>query len=205
MPETTQRDSIVNRPADPPTPSSALGGVRQAVKVLTETVTTAEHTARSSQLAEAASLLGKRDPRELLDDLANTWGLSWNTIATMLGVTPSAVRKWRRGGAIAPENRHQVALLTAFITMLQSVKEPIADIGSWIAMRIHEESTLTPATIYARGADGRLLLLDWAAEHITTTAMLEAVNPEWRTSDPSDPSFRVTDQGPGGERAIVPR
>jgi len=202
---TTPSSSIVNRPAEPAMQSRALGGIRHAVKVLSETVTTAEHTARSTQLAEAASLLGKRDPRELLDDLANTWGLSWNTIATMLGVTPSAVRKWRRGGAVAPENRHQTALLTAFLTMLQTVKEPIADIGSWIAMRIHEESTLTPAAVYATSPDGKLLLLDWAAEHINAGALLDAVNPEWRTSTARDPSFRVTDQGPGGERAIVPR
>lgn len=161
---------------------------------------------REERLRETASILARRDPRELLDEAASTWGLSWSTIARMLGVSASAMRKWRRGGgSISPDNREQITMLSAFLSTVQTCKEPIADIGSWVEMRLRDDTTLTPADIYASGGEGRLLLIDLAAEVMSVVEVLDEFDERWRTRYARDSAFRVADEGPGGERAIVPR
>jgi hypothetical protein len=163
-----------------------------------------DHEARLEQLREASSRLARREPRELLNVLAVERGLSWHTVSTMLNVTPTAIRKWRRGGSLTPDNREQLATLVAFFDLLEDVREPIADLGSWIEMRVREDTTLTPATMYARGPGERWLLLEWARGYLDTAMMLGRFDERWRDTYMRDPDF-VVGEGPGGERAILPR
>jgi hypothetical protein len=196
---------IVNRPSpsswgdDPTTQRLRHRDLKQPLEEL-------DRHKREEQLRELAGIYARRDPRQLLDEAAATSGLSWSTIGRMLGVSPSAMRKWRRGdGAISPENREQIAALSAFLSLVQSCKEPIADLGSWIEMRVRDDTMLTPADLYASGPDGRLLLIDLAANVMTNTEVLDAFDEAWRTRYARDSAFRVADDGPGGERAIVQR
>lgn len=196
-PNAVNRPTRLAMPNDPTTLRRKLRGLKEPLEEL-------DRRQREDQLRETAGLLARREPRELLDDAATNWGLSWSTIGRMLGVTPSAMRKWRRGGgSIAPENREQIAMLSAFLTTIQSCKEPIADIGSWIEMRLRDDTTITPADIYASGAGGRLLLIDLAAEVMSIVEVLDAFDENWRTRYARDGAFRVVHDGPGGERAIV--
>lgn len=196
---------VVNRPT-PPVPDDDPTTLRRRHRDLAKPLEDLDRSKREEQLRETAGILARRDPRQLLEDAAVTWGLSWSSIGRLLGVTPSAMRKWRRGGgSISPENREQIAMFSAFLTTVQSCKEPIADIGSWIEMRLRDDTTLTPADIYAAGPQGRLLLIDFAAEVMTIVEVLDAFDKDWRARYARDASFRVVDDGPGGERAIVQR
>jgi hypothetical protein len=197
--------NVVNRPPRP-APTHDPTTLRRSLRELEQPLQALDRRQREERLHETAGILARRDPRDLLNDAASTWGLSWNTIGRMLGVTPSAMRKWRRGsGAISPENREQIALLGAFLSTIQSCREPIADIGSWVEMRLRDDTTLTPADLYAAGMEARLLLIDLAAEVMTIVEVLDAFDGEWRTRYSRDSAFRVTNEGPGGERAIVQR
>jgi hypothetical protein len=181
-----------------------IGAARDRLALAVRDYERRDHEARLEQLREASSKLARREPRELLNVLAIERGLSWHTLATMLNVTPTAIRKWRRGGSLTPENREQLAALVAFFDLLENVREPIADLGSWIEMRVREDTTLTPAVMYARGLSERWLLLEWARGYIDTTMMLDRFDERWRENYVRDPNF-VVGEGPGGERAILPR
>lgn len=197
--------NAVNRPPSPVMADDPTT-LRRKLRDLKEPLEDLDRRQREERLRETAGLLARRDPRDLLEDVAASYGLSWSTIGRMLRVTPSAMRKWRRGGgSISPENREQIAMLSAFLTTIQNCKEPIADIGSWIEMRLRDDTTLTPAELYASAPEGRLLLIDLAAELMTIVEVLDAFHEDWRTRYARDPAFQVVDDGPGGERAIAQR
>jgi transcriptional regulator with XRE-family HTH domain len=204
------RSFVVNRREDVEldegelTDPAALGAARERLALKAKDYERLDREARVEQLREAAARHARQGPKELLDTLALRRGLGWHTIATMLGVTPTAIRKWRRGGSVTPENREQLAALVAFFEVLEQIKEPIADLGSWIEMRVREDTTLTPAAIYRAGPDHRWLLLEWARDYIDTATMLDRFDESWRESYARDPNFRVA-ESPAGERAIVPR
>jgi hypothetical protein len=183
---------------------AALGAARGHVMPPVEDAERLSDETLLEQLRESSTSHARQSGEELLDDLALNRGLAWQTIATMLGVTSAAIRKWRRGGSVAPENRAELAALVAFFEELERIEKPIADLGSWIEMRVRDDTTLTPAEIYRSGAYGRLLLIHWTCGEIHTATMLDRFDSSWREDYAPDPNFRVG-VGPDGERAIVPR
>src|SRR3954466_1283052 len=74
--------------------------LRDRVGSLDRNVTDGYRAARRRQLDERTTVIAQRDPRELLDELASGWGLSWALIAKLVGVSSAAVRKWRRGESL---------------------------------------------------------------------------------------------------------
>lgn len=202
---TSAGESQVNQPAAAPE-ASYPATLRRQHRDLERPLQELDHRQREECLRETASLLGRRDALELLEEIAAQWRLSWSAIGRLLGVSASAMRKWRSGrGAISPENREQIALLRAFLDMVELCKEPIADIGSWVEMRVREDTTLTPADIYASGPRGRMLVIDLAGEILSPAKTLDAFDENWRTRYTRDSAFQVVETGPGGERAIVPK
>ncbi len=87
---------------------------------------------RDHELDERTSAVALRDPRELLRELSHRHGLSWTTIARLAGVSPTAVRKWRRGEAISSGSRRSLARAVAFLEMLNEHAAPIIDVGTWL-------------------------------------------------------------------------
>ena len=183
---------------------AAINVARQQLARIVRDYEVRDREVRVEILREEASRLGRRDAKELLDSLAIDRGLSWNTLAAMLGVTPTAIRKWRRGGSVTPENREQLAALVAFFEQLENVEEPIADMGSWMEMRVREDTTLTPAVLYAGGPHQRWHLLEWARGYIDAATVLDRFDVQWREAFGRDPNYTVG-VGPDGERAIIPR
>ena len=161
--------------ADPS--AKVLSATRRKLAELARDYEQLDRERQLRQLEETATIQARlRAPRALLDDLAMTRGLSWHTIAGMIAVTPTAIRKWRRGGSLTPENRQQLALLVAFFDLLEQVDYPPQDVGSWVEMAVHEDTTLTPAEIYCDPA-GRWLLLEWVRGNLDTTSMLDRNDP----------------------------
>lgn len=186
------------------TDPASLGAARERLAIKARDYERLDREARQEQLREVATRYARQSPKELLDTLALRRGLGWHTIATMLSVTPTAIRKWRRGGSVTPENREQLAALVAFFEVLEQIKEPIADLGSWIEMRVRDDTTLTPAAIYRAGPDDRWLLLEWARDYIDTATMLDRFDETWRERYARDLNYQVA-ESPTGERAIVAR
>ncbi|HKG37550.1 MAG TPA: hypothetical protein VKB25_01045 [Conexibacter sp.] len=144
---------------------------------------------RVEALDERTSAIALGDPRDLLTVLADEFGLSWATIARMTNVSPTAVRKWRRGETIAPENRRGLARVVAFLRMVEEGSSPLGDPASWLEMPLSDEANLAPVDLYLAGAAD--LLLDHAAGRLGSQETLDRAMPNWRQVHPADTRFKV--------------
>jgi len=152
-------------------------------------------------LDERTALIGLREPMELIEELGSERGLSWSTLARLVGVTGTAIRKWRRGEQITPQNRRRLARAHAFVEMLTG-PYPVGDPASWLEMPISDEASLTPIDLYA--ANRMDLLFEFAGRRMGAHAVLDAFDPEWRTGYVTDERFAVV-QAPDGHPSIVER
>lgn len=133
---------------------------------------------------------------ELLEELTAFRGMSWSDLAIAVGVSVSAVRKWRSGRAATPENRVSLGRLAAFLDVLE--EHMVADPAQWMEMRLP-----LPAGYYIRPLDlyvaGRAEALIEIAEHRQEAEqVLDQKMPGWRDQR-SD--FEVI-VNPEGERII---
>ncbi len=186
----TAADSTVLRPqalSPPTTISNSAGDLRSIVWLLHTDVRELHNNTRERDLDELASRRAWSEPSELLDELAATRGLAWVQIARLVGVSVPALRKWRLGETVSPDNRRELARLAEFFGMITSA--PIGDPAAWLELRLAEETTLTGLDIYAaRRAD---LLLELAFGHITAARLLEEFDPQWREKHGHDERFAV--------------
>ncbi len=187
---TTTYDGLANKAA----------AVRAEVKLTTEDVEDLHGELQGKVLDGRTTAVAQGEPGELLDRLAGEWGLSWTLVAELIGVSQTSVRKWRRGESMTPENRRAVARLVAFLEMLRDQYPVICDHASWLAMRISEESTLTPADLYAKGRVE--LLFDLAALRCTPQEVLSAFDPDWHSKHGSQSDFEIA-KGPDGMPSII--
>ena len=135
----------------------------------------------------------------LLEELAVERGLGWTDVARLCGVSISAVRKWRSGGALAPERLRSLSKLAAFLELLSEVG-PIGDPVGWLMMPLVEQHTVTAAEIYRAGLDEDIL--EHARGQLSVEELLDRWSPSWRTDTRSD--WMVVDR-PDGERVIARR
>jgi uncharacterized protein (DUF2384 family) len=157
--------------------------LRDRVGHLDRDVTDGYRTARRRQLDESTTVIAQRDPRELLDELASGWGLSWATIAKLVGVSSAAVRKWRRGESITGENRRAIARVVAFLDSAAQCLNPLSDAASWLEMPISDDTQYTVADVYHAGHVD--ILLDLATQQIGPHALLDHFDPGWRSKKDS--------------------
>jgi hypothetical protein len=208
--ETYARDATAGgtgaiRPPEPATPTFAplvkrTALLRDRVQLTQSDVLELHRSVQISDLDERASRVAVQEPGDLLDALAAEFGLSWTTIARMVGVTDAAVRKWRRGEPIAPENRRRLARGVAFLQILSTF--PIQDAASWLEMRISGDATITAVDLFSEGrAD---LLFELVGNRATPHQVLEGFDPNWRRNYAADERFEVV-EGPDGEPVISQR
>lgn len=179
--------------------SKEAAHLRDRNEMLGSEVKELHHETVLRTLDERAAVLGMQDPGEILETLGTEYGLSWSTVARMIGVTPTAIRKWRRGEPITPQNRQRLSLLLAFLEMLKS-PFPVADPGSWLDMPLSSEATLTPADLYA--ANRHDLLVDFASRRQGAHAVLDAYDPKWRSRYAVDDRFELV-RVPDGELLLA--
>jgi DNA-binding transcriptional regulator YiaG len=120
--------------------------------------------------------LAQQGATALLEQISVSWGLSWTSVARMIGVSDTAVRKWRRGESVTSENLRQLARLVAFLRLIKE-QNWVSDVAAWLDMRIAEASTLTPVDLYPEHVD---LLFELATRRITAHDALERFDPAWR-------------------------
>lgn len=136
---------------------------------------------REHDLADRSLEKSKKSVANLLEELASDRGMGWSDIAEIVGVSVSAVRKWRKGGLASPESRSRLARVAALLDVLEE-KGVIEDPAAWMEMDFTLEPGyfIRPLDLYL---EGHLTELVELAEHRQTTAqVLDRVRPNWRQS-----------------------
>jgi transcriptional regulator with XRE-family HTH domain len=145
-------------------------------------------------------MIARQDPHEVLAELSTDLGLSWTTLARMIGVTPTAIRKWRKGDSISSDNRRKISRARGFLELLTRNANPLEDVGSWLEIKVSGDSTLTAVDLFA--GERMDLVLDLASARISPHEALEAFDPDWRSHHAADQAFKVV-RASDGLPAIV--
>lgn len=202
----TAADTLTLRPVEAPTLTYAslaswTTELRDQVEGIDRDAKHVDRVAKLGALDESTALTARRDPEDLLDELAGHWGLSWTTIARLVGVSPTAIRKWRRGEAITGVNRRRLARVVAFLETLRTMH--LGDLASWLEMPLSDQATLTVSDLYA--ANRIDLVLELAGGRVTVEHAFDAFDPDWRATHAVDERFEVVQTAPDGFPAIVER
>jgi hypothetical protein len=140
------------------------------------------------ELERYARSLELESTPELLEALADA-GFSWATIARLLAVTPTAVRKWRKGAGVNTSNHQRLAHLLAMTRMLGRVQPRIDDVAFWLETPCREDTALLRLDLYRAKAYNALLAL--AAERRQAVEVLDQVLPDWRRLHGRDRRFEL--------------
>ncbi len=157
---------------------------------------------RGHDLADRSLEKSKKSAANLLDELASDRGMGWSDIAEVVGVSVSAVRKWRQGGVASPDSRTKLARIAALLDVLEE-KGAIEDPAAWMEMdfTLGAGYFIRPLDLYLEGHVTQLIEL--AEQRQTTAQVLDHVRPNWRQSrsdfevildDDGDRSIRRRDE-----------
>lgn len=152
------------------------------------------------RLDRAKAPHASRSPRDIVMELGDSYGLNQLSIARAVGVTPTAVRKWRRGEHARPEFRDRLALLMALLRLLQDAGQDQP--AAWLEVPVSGDSSLTPLDLFSAGRSDLIMLLAAATEDPQT--VLDSFDVDWREKYAPDREYMVI-VAADGERAIVPR
>lgn len=175
--------------------------LRTDVDVLGATVLEDHNSVRTTELSERTLERALSDVDALLTALAYDRGLSWSTIAELAGVSVSAVRKWRLGGAASADKRLALARIAALIDLLED-KAMVGDPATWLEMNLPVDQpgfNIRPIDLYMAGED--VALLEIAERRRPVAHVLDEAVPGWRASRSAYEVFDDAD----GSRSIRPR
>lgn len=153
--------------------------------------------AREHDLIDRSLEKSKKSVPNLLEELAGERGMGWSDIAEVVGVSVSAIRKWRKGGVASPQSRTKLARLAALLDVLEE-KGLIEDPAAWMEMDFALDAGyfIRPLDLYLEGHVTELIEL--AEQRQTTAQILDQVRPNWRQSRSDFEVFLDVD----GERSI---
>ncbi|MDQ1250039.1 MAG: hypothetical protein QG597_4416 [Actinomycetota bacterium] len=134
---------------------------------------------RENDLADRTLEKSKKSVATLLQELAGDRGMGWSDIAEVVGVSVSAVRKWRKGGVASPESRSKLARIATLLDVLEE-KGFVADPAAWMEMDFTLEPGyfIRPLDLYLEGHVTELIEL--AEQRQSTAQVLDRVRPNWR-------------------------
>jgi transcriptional regulator with XRE-family HTH domain len=136
--------------------------------------------AREQYMADCTREKAAKSVAELLEELTAERGMGWSDIAEVLGVSISAIRKWRKGGDASPASRVKLARYAALLDVLEE-KAPIADPAGWMELNLPLTPGyfIRPLDLYLDGHQDALM--DLAERRLDDAAqVLDAVRPGWR-------------------------
>jgi len=189
--QVTSPDLLVARTAE----------LRDSVDDLSTNVETLHSNSQELQLAHVAAELELVKAPELLGELADQFVLPWALLARTIGVTPAAVRKWRRGERITPQYHQRLAEFVAFCRVLAQRDPRIDDVGHWLEMSVASSADVSRADLYIDGH--RTELLDIARRSSTGEQVLDAADPGWRDRIARARHFQVV-RHEDGSTSLVP-
>lgn len=173
--------------------------MRESVADLHDEAKELDERALSLELDDRASELAQEDPLDLLSQARTDYGLSWENLAELIGVSSAAVRKWRRDEPISAPNRHRLAKALAFCELLSHRDPRISEPAQWLTEPFQSETTLRGIELYAAGFESQLMAV--ARQDMSRPDLLDMFDPNWRSVYPAPGRWRV-DEGPDGLPAI---
>ena len=195
------------------TTEATEGGVTSVLPVNTDPIAThrealehAEHTREAAiadirrRLDQMRAAYAQRSPRDVVVELGDELGIGQLVIGRALGVTPTAVRKWRRGEPARAEHRDQLAKFAALIAYLGDVG--LHDPASWIDIPVSADSTLKPLDLFLNRRSDLVVLLGAGA--VDPQDALDEFEPGWRNAFTPDTEYEVVRLS-DGSRSVVPR
>lgn len=155
---------------------------------------------REQDLTDRTLEKTKKSVAMLLEELAGNRGMGWSDIAEVVGVSVSAIRKWRKGGDASPESRSKLARIAALLDVLEE-KGLVQDPAAWMEMDLPLDPGyfIRPLDLYVEGHVAALL--DLAERRQPVAKVLDQVRPNWRESRTDFEVFLDVD----GERSIRAR
>jgi|GEM_PF-5931005 len=172
---------------------------------------TAHHELRAERLDEIVEELRERGTQETLAELRRA-GLLWSAVAQIVGVTDTAVRKWRKGQTIEATHERRLRRLAALARLYREYvpTAPPSGFGEWLDTRVVEPFSATPLQLLAltRNAASVELqpLLDWMLEHEDRghgEALLDRyIGTSWRDEAREEQRFRIVTNA-AGERVLL--
>lgn len=181
---------------------SRAAALRGEVEELHDNANEVHAAAFDQHMEEATAMAARRSADSLLAELGEM-GFSWRDVARLVGVSVSAIQKWRQGGGIRPEHRWHVAQIVALCNLLTQRPFHIEDVASWFEMRIDSRVPVTPLDLLAE--DRMDLVIRWAG-HVEATAegVLDEFDSDWRdryrsrfevfTAADGQPGIRMTQE-----------
>ncbi len=164
-------------------------------------------TARGETLKEIARRLdaakgqySAQAPASVVAYLTDDLGAGQLLTARALGVTPTAVRKWRRGEAARSEHRSHLSEFAAMCALLGDAG--MHDPAGWLDIPISSQSTLKPLDLFTSGRSDLVVLL--GSQLADPQETLDSFNPRWREEFPTDPDYEVVTLA-DGSRSAIPR
>src|SRR5262249_10043468 len=148
---------------------------------------------------------------DLLDELREQ-GLLWSAVAQVVGVTDTAVRKWRKGQPIDAQHLQRLARLVSLARLYAGYAEPGTStaFAEWLAMPISPPFSPTPLDILPLAPDDQAhelqSLLDWMLDQPDSDhaeALLDRyLGATWREAAQEERRFRIVTNAVG-ERTLV--
>jgi transcriptional regulator with XRE-family HTH domain len=154
------------------------------------------------QVDDRASELAQEEVGDLLSRARADFGLSWEELAGLIGVSSAALRKWRRGEAVSPQNRHALARVLAFCEFLGMRDPRIVNPAQWLAEPFTSDTDLRAADLYCAGFGTQLMSVARGAQ--SRAALLDQFDPNWRTTHAASTRWQVG-EGPEGLPTIAER
>lgn len=151
------------------------------------------------QLDKEKAAFAQRSIAMVVTELTDQLGMSQLVLARALNVSPTAIRKWRRGEAARPEHRDALASLGAFARVLE---HHVHDPAGWIEIPISGQATVTPLDLFeAKRPDLAVLFAAGVSDPDET---LTSFVPDWRERFEPDGEYEVV-RLKDGSRSAVPR
>ncbi len=152
------------------------------------------------QLDASTAPHAQAEPGDVVDSLTREHGVGQLVIAQALGVSPTAVRKWRRREAATPGHRGRLARFAGLIDLLD--ESGVHDPGGWLCIPVSDRGTLRPLEMFSAGRADLVLLL--ASQIDEPHDVLDLFDPRWRENFGVDEEYDVIEHA-DGSRSAVPR
>lgn len=180
--------------------SLQIDGLRTQHDITGSQVRELQDEIRARDLSDRTLEKSKKSVSSLLEELTAGRGMGWSDIGEVLGVSVSAIRKWRKGGEASSTSRAGLARIAAFLDVLEE-KGLVADPARWMELDLPLDvgHFIRPWDLYL---DGHLEpLIDLAEQRRTAAQILDEVRPNWREGRSEYEVFNDAD----GHRSIRPR
>lgn len=169
------------------------------------------HLVRAELIDDAVEGLGGLSQADLLSELRQH-GLLWSVIAEAVGVSDTAVRKWRRGQSIEPVHHRRLRRFVALGQLYREYALPVrqTDFAEWVDTRIVASFSATPLHVIKMTRDGDTgnlqPLLDWMLQQPGGQSSEELLDrylsTAWRQEAQEEQRFRIVTNA-AGERVLL--